>query len=163
MKDKIISVFSSIGALVWGCFGGSCGIACIAGGCCGGTALLGFLSFSSSTMRIFEKLTPVFLGLTILSLGYAFYQAYKPKPIACCANNDNTGSNNCCNDVKKPSFFKSKSFLWIITLVCAIMWLYPLIFQSITKGQDSTQCCPGYTETDSLQNLNIIKISLLSE
>jgi len=163
MKEKIVSVFSSIGALIWGCFGGSCGIACLAGGCCGGTALLGLFGLSSSTLGIMEKLTPVFLGLTILSLGYAFYQAYKPKPAACCTDKNNLLSNNCCDDQKKTSFFKSKSFLWIITIVCAIMWIYPLMFQSSAKNADSAACCPGYAEPDSLQDLNIIQITPLSE
>ena len=159
MKEKFVSIFSSIGALFWGCIGGSCGLACLAGGCCGGTALLGFLSLSSSTLNIFAKLTPAFLILTILSLGYAFYKAYKPKPVLCCSENNKTDSENCCSKDKKPSFFKSKTFLWITALMCAVMWIYPLIFNNKTKSPVSSTCCPATNNSDSIKSFKIIKIT----
>jgi hypothetical protein len=142
MKAKLLSLFSSMGALIWGCIGGSCGIACFAGGCCGGTALLGFLSLSTTTMGVLQRLTPVFLGVTILSLGYAFYKAYKPRPAVCCADNNNPDSAGCCSKEKKQSFFKSKFFVWIITAVCAIMWVYPFVIQNESNAATDPTCCP---------------------
>ena len=134
MKAKIVSILSSIGALIMGFIGGSCGVACLAGGCCGGTTvLLGFLSVSSSSLRFLEKLTPVFLTLTILSLGYGFYKAYKPVPASCCAENNSSLSIECCEKEKKQSFLKSKTFLWITTIICVIMWLYPYVFKNEIK------------------------------
>lgn len=147
MKAKIISVLSSIGALIWGCLGGSCGLACVAGGCCGGYAVFGFLGLSSSTLTILGKLTPVFLALTVLSLAYAFYVAYKPKPAECCSESSNSTSGSCCTEKKKPSFFKSKTFLWITTVMCLIMWVYPLVFSNNTNNLDAALCCPSANDT----------------
>lgn len=156
MKAKIVSVLSSVGALIWGCIGGSCGIACLAGGCCGGTALLGFLSLSSSSLRFLEKLTPVFLTLTIVSLGYAFYKAYKPIPASCCSEKNSSLSSDCCE--KEKAFLKSKPFLWITTIICAIMWIYPYVFTNGIKNQTNTACCSSSNINDSLIGPKTIKI-----
>jgi hypothetical protein len=139
MKSKIVSIFSSIGALISGCFGGACGVACLAGGCCGSYALFGFIGISGSGLAFMQKLTPVFLILTIVSLGYAFYVAYKPKPKPCCTNTNGTPDQApCCSKPAKKSFLKSKSFLWITTVICLVMWTYPYIFKSSSK---SASCC----------------------
>ena len=126
MKSKIISILSSIGALIMGCFGGACGVACISGGCCGGAALFGLIGLSGSTLQYFEKLTPVFLVLTIVSLSYAFYKAYKPIPVNCCNKNNNDSFSKLLYKKRSTKiFFNSKSFLWATTILCVIMWLYP--------------------------------------
>lgn len=158
MKAKFVSVFSSIGALIWGCIGGTCGVACLAGGCCGGIALLSFLSLSSSSFRFLEKLTPVFLGLTIVSLGYAFYKAYKPVPASCCSENSSSLLSDCCEKEKKASFLKSKSFVWLITIICAIMWTYPYVYKNEIKNQTNTACCPSSDIHDSLIGIKTIKV-----
>jgi hypothetical protein len=164
MKSKIISVLSSIGAFVVSCFGGACGPACFLSGCCGGTFILGFLGLSSSSIRILNKLTPLFLAFTILSLGYAFYIAYKPKQKKCCESN--VDSQNCCTIKEKTTFFKSKTFLWLITVICFIMWTYPLINNNKPikdkselscpeiKDSMSTSCCPSANDK-TLEKNNI--------
>lgn len=158
VKDKMISVVSSLGALIWGFIGGACGIACLATGCCGGTVLLGFLSLSGSTLGILSKLTPVFLALTVLSLGYSFYQAYKPKAADCCATSGKEDS--CCNQsgrpLKKDSFFKSKGFLWIVTLVCIGMWTYTLAFNTPPVQQSSSACCPAVDSSHMITGDTIV-------
>jgi len=144
MKTKILSVLSSVGAFLLSLFGGACGPLCFLTGCCGGTAIFGLFGVSSTMMGYMKVLTPIFLSLTILSLGYAFYVAYKPKKKQqpCCAETTHNESNNCCEEEKKPSFFKSKAFLWIITIICAIMWTYPLISKTINKSEPNQTCCP---------------------
>ena len=157
MKAKIVSILSSVGALIWGFIGGSCGIACLAGGCCGGTAVLfGFLSVSSSSLIFLNKLTPVFLALTVVSLGYAFYKAYKPKPVSCCPENNSSLSSDCCEKEKKQSFLKSKKFLWITTIICVIMWLYPYVFKNEIKT--NIQNPPSFNLNDSLIGPKSFKI-----
>jgi len=155
MKTKLISIFSSIGAFIAGCFG-SCGIACFAGGCCGGTALFGLIGLSSSSLKILQTLTPFFLILTISTLGYAFYKTYKPKRVNCCDD------NNCCSkETKKKSFFNSKTFLWITTIICAIMWLYPYFIKFENKKQENVKCCSQNSSCDSTcdssKNINLTK------
>jgi hypothetical protein len=144
MKSKIISVFSSISAFVVSCFGGVCGPACFLSGCCGGTFILGFLGLSSTSIQFLNKLTPIFLAFTVLSLGYAFYIAYKPKQKNCCETNDE--SKNCCTKEENVSFFKSKTFLWLITLICIIMWTYPLINNKQSTDKPAS-CCPVNTDS----------------
>ncbi|HOY30792.1 MAG TPA: hypothetical protein PKW80_02825 [Bacteroidales bacterium] len=148
MKAKIISVLSSLGAVLLSCFGGACGPACFLSGCCGSYAILGFIGISGASLSFLNKLTPVFLALTVLSLGYAFYQAYKPKPKACCETGNSPESKDCCTNEKKPSFLKSKAFLWIITIMCVILWTYPLISGN-NKSVDNINCCPG---TDTVKS-----------
>jgi mercuric ion transport protein len=131
IKSRIISLFSSASAMIGAC-GGICGAAC-GTGCCGGLAipLFGFLGLSSSAVHFFEKLKPVFLLITIMSLAYAFYKAYQPKP-AVSFDADCDTPNSCCVP-EKQTFIQSKSFLWAITILCAIMWLYPYVDNIIPK------------------------------
>ncbi len=153
MKSKIISFFSSLGALIIGCFGGTCGIACFATGCCGSFALLGFLGISGSSLLIFEKLTPIFLILTIISLAYAFYLAYKPKKTICCESSDklNINESKCCTPKRRSGFFKSKAFVWTVAVVCLMMWVYPYFIPQNSLCQkdckDATvNCCTVESE-----------------
>ncbi|MBW6490912.1 MAG: hypothetical protein K0B15_06915 [Lentimicrobium sp.] len=151
MKEKVVSVFSSLGALISGCFG-SCGVACFATGCCGGTALLGFIGLSGSTLKIFEKLTPIFLVITVLALAYGFYKAYSPKKAECCSppKTEDKDNSSCCEKEKPVSFFQSKAFLWVVTVLCVIMWTYPLIFKQQSNTVNDSPCCPA--SADSLKS-----------
>lgn len=97
IKTKLFAIFSSIGALIMGCFGDACGITCLAGGCGGGIALFGLIGISGATLSFLEKLKPIFLVITVLSLSYAFYKAYKPKPVACCITGKTTNELACCS------------------------------------------------------------------
>lgn len=145
IKDRMLSVASSLAALIWGSIGGACGVACLATGCCGGTVLLGFLSLSGSTLGFLSKMTPVFLALTVLSLGYSFYKAYKPRRADCCETAGQVTS--CCDQTnvpeKKHSFLKSKSFLWIITIICVVMWVYTFANNTPQVQQTAAGCCPA--------------------
>lgn len=141
IKSRFLALFSSFGSLLGSC-GGACGVACAASGCCGSYALFGLIGISSSSMQFLEKLTPFFLVLTILSLSYAFYKAYKPKANCCDSENSNNGSD-CCNTPKKTNFFQSKSFLWAITIMSAIMWTYPYF----SKLNDNKNSCNSNIET----------------
>jgi len=142
IKSRFLALFSSIGSLLGSC-GGACGVACAASGCCGSYALFGFIGLSSSSMKFFEKLTPFFLVLTIFSLAYAFYKAYKPKEANCCDSVNNNSGSDCCNTPKKTNFFQSKSFLWAITIMSAIMWTYPYF----SKLNDNKNSCNSNIET----------------
>ena len=67
------------------------------------------------------------LAIAFLSLGFAFYQVYKKKKVDC---------GNCETD--KPSFFKSKFYVWLVAVFVAVMTLvsyYPQLFHR-TKGNE---------------------------
>lgn len=154
IKSRFLALFSSIGALFGSC-AGACGVTCAASGCCGSYALFGFIGLSSSSMKFLEKLTPFFLVLTIVSLAYAFYKAYKPKDTNCCDSENNNNGSDCCNTPKKTNFFQSKSFLWAITIMSAIMWTYPY-FSKLNAKENSCnstiEVIDKVSTVDSLSN-----------
>lgn len=60
---------------------------------------------------------PYLIGLTVLVLGFAWYQKLKPQPaeeIEC-----------ACEEDEKPSFWQSKKFLGIVTMFAALMLAFP--------------------------------------
>ncbi|WP_142783516.1 mercuric transport protein MerTP [Changchengzhania lutea] len=92
--------------------------------CCWGPLLLtGVAGISGSSVYFswLNALKPYLLVIAFLSLGLAFYQVYKKKKVDDC--------DNCETD--KPSFFKSKFYLWLVTMFVVVMTLvsyYPQIF-----------------------------------
>jgi len=148
MKEKIVSIFSSLGALIAGCFG-SCGVACLATGCCGSYALLGFIGLSGSTIKFLGALTPIFLIITVISLAYGFHKAYAVKKAPCCvpAEKSETSSSACCQEEKPKTFFQSKTFLWVVTILCVVMWAYPYVFKNNANAANGAPCCPATTDS----------------
>jgi len=84
-------------------------------------AVLGGIGGIASTFSFLEPLRPYLIGITVIVLGYAFYNAYKPKKeedIECACE---PGEENS----EKKSFLNSKAFLWIVTGVSIIMFAFP--------------------------------------
>lgn len=106
MKDKLLS-------------GGGIVTALLASLCCitPVLAVLGGLGGIATTFSFLEPLRPYLIGLTIIALGYAFYKVYKPKK-----NND---VDCACETDEKPKFINSKKFLWMITVVSALLITFP--------------------------------------
>lgn len=78
-------------------------------------ALVAGTSGFAFTFSWLEPVRPYFIGLTILVLGFAWYQKLKArKEIAC----------NCETD-EKPKFIQSKTFLGIVTAFAIIMLTFP--------------------------------------
>jgi hypothetical protein len=150
MKTKISAFLSTVFALITGSCTSACGVACLASGCCGGYAILGFIGISGSAVAFLDKLTPVFLIITVLSLGFAFYKAYKPKPAPCCDTSSKNEEMSCCEPKKKTSLFSSKSFLWSVTVLVIIMWSFTLYKKMNDNSKSTTpnseiedsSCCP---------------------
>ena len=99
--------------------------------CCWGPLLLTSVVGISGSSVYFSwliALKPYLLAIAFLSLGLAFYQVYKKKKVDDCGN--------CKTD--KPSFFKSKFYLWLVAVFVVVMILvsfYPQIFHpTATKG-----------------------------
>ena len=92
--------------------------------CCWGPLLLtGVAGISGSSVYFSWLITlkPYLLTIAFLSLGLAFYQVYKKKEVDDCGN--------CETD--KPSFFKSKFYLWLVSVFVVGMTLvsyYPQVF-----------------------------------
>ena len=78
-------------------------------------ALVAGTSRIASTFSWLEPARPYFIGLTILVLGFAWYQKLKPKKQIDCN----------CETEEKPKFIQSKMFLGIVTAFAIVMLAFP--------------------------------------
>lgn len=87
--------------------------------CCIGPLVAGIAGFSgaASSFSWIEPLRPYLIGFTVLALGFAFYQAYKPKK----------AETDCCavEEAPKKKFFQTKGFLWTVTAFSIIFLSFP--------------------------------------
>jgi copper chaperone CopZ len=89
-------------------------------------ALIAGTSGIASTFSWIEPFRPYLMGLTILILGFAWYQKLKPKKEIDCK----------CETDEKPKFIQSKKFLGIVTAFAIFMLTFPYysgIFYSKTE------------------------------
>ncbi len=77
-------------------------------------AILAGTAGFATTFSWLEPLRPYLIGLTVLTLGYAWYQQLKP-----------VEKDDCGCDISQPSFFKGKKFLTIITVFAGLMLAFP--------------------------------------
>ena len=106
-------------------------LSAIAASLCCITPVLALVAGSSGLAATFgwlEPFRPYLLGITVLVLGYAWYQKLRPKQEIECA---------CEEDEEKQSFMQRKSFLLIVTLFSAVMMGFPyysgVFFQDTKK------------------------------
>ncbi|WKN45369.1 mercuric transport protein MerTP [Tunicatimonas pelagia] len=85
------------------------------------TPVLAFVAGASGVAATFswlEPFCPYLIGLTVVVLGVAWYQQLKPRSaeeIAC-----------ACEDDEQPSFWQSKKFLVIVTVVAGALLFFPI-------------------------------------
>lgn len=128
MKDEKTN--NSIEKPQWGLIA-----AIVASVCCVGPLLLVGLGISGawiSNLTAFEPYRPIFIALTFMFLGLAFYKVYrKPK-----AKNCEPGSY--CATQKKDKI--NKVVLWSITILIMGMFIFPNIIGALaSKPQTTTQ------------------------
>jgi copper chaperone CopZ len=136
MKDKLLSGGGVITAL----FASLCCITPV-------LAVLGGLGGIATTFSFLEPFRPYLIGLTVIVLGYAFYKAYKPKKgtdIDCACEDETSG--------KKVSFLNSKKFLWIITVISALLIAFPYYSKALFPAVDKNIVVA--------QSNNIVKLKL---
>lgn len=79
-------------------------------------ALLAGTSGLASTFSWMEPFRPWLIGLTVVVLGFAWYQKLKPKK----------ADMDCeCEEDGKTSFLQSKNFLGIVTVFALLMMAFP--------------------------------------
>ncbi len=91
-------------------------------------ALIAGTSGIASTFSWIEPFRPYLIGLTILVLGFTWYQKLKPRKEIDCE----------CEIDKKSKFMQSKKFLGIVTVFAIAMLAFPIysgIFYSNTEKQ----------------------------
>lgn len=87
-------------------------------------AFLAGLSGAASMFSWVEPFRPYLIGLTALLLGFAWYQKLKPKWDPECACEDN------------PSFWQTKGFLGIVTVVAALLLAFPYYSDAFFPTQE---------------------------
>jgi len=103
----------------------------IAASLCCITPVLALIAGSSGIASAFswlEPFRPYLIGLTVLVLGFAWYQKLKSlsrEEIECACEND-----------EKPKFIQSKTFLAIITVFATLMLAFPLYADVFYPKQD---------------------------
>ena len=106
-------------------------ITAIAASLCCITPVLALIAGASGAASAFSWLDPArpyLIGITILVLGFAWYQKLKPRSkeeIEC-----------ACEDDEKPSFWQSKIFLAIVTVFAGLMLAFPLYADVFYPRQD---------------------------
>ena len=90
-------------------------------------ALLGGASGLASSFSWIEPFRPYLIGLTVLAFAFAWYQKLKQqKQVDCDCEADN-----------KKSFWQSKSFLGIATVVAALLIAFPYYAKGVVAFQTS--------------------------
>lgn len=93
-------------------------------------ALLGGISGLAASFSWLEPFRPFLIGTTVLVLGLAWYQKLKPRPAA---------QMDCaCEADKKPSFFQSKGFLSLITVLAASLLSFPYYSAAFFPAKENT-------------------------
>ncbi|MDE3183175.1 MAG: mercuric transport protein MerTP [Bacteroidota bacterium] len=83
----------------------------------------------ASTFSWMEPYRPYLIGLTIAVLVFAWYQKLKPKKAAM----------DCACEEDKPSFWQSKSFLGIVTILAFLLMAFPSYSKMFFPKTPATQ------------------------
>ena len=78
-------------------------------------AIIGGVAGTASTFSWIEPARPYLIGVSIIALGIAFYQAYRPFKVDDCN----------CEVPEKKNFLNSKGFLWMVTILSILMFSFP--------------------------------------
>lgn len=89
-------------------------------------ALMAGTSGFASTFSWLDPFRPYLIGLTILVLGFAWYQKLKPQNEIDCE----------CDTPEKIPFIQTKKFLGIVTIFALLMLAFPLYTQAFFPNQE---------------------------
>lgn len=97
------------------------------------TPVLALISGATGIVAAFswmEPFRPVLIGLTVLVLAFAWYQKLKSRTVT---------DITCDCETDKPSFWQSKSFLGIVTVLAILLMAFPsyssIFFPKIEKKE----------------------------
>ena len=77
-------------------------------------ALMAGVTGIATSFSFLEPLRPFFIGITVMTLGIAWYQQLKPIKAVVCDCEEN-----------KPSFLQTKKFLLIVTIIAGSLLTFP--------------------------------------
>jgi len=105
-------------------------------------ASLAGISGVASTFSFMEPIRPFLIGLTILILGFAWYQKLKPK---------SEEEIECACD-ENPSFMQSKAFLGIVTVLAAVLMAFPYYSEAFFPTQEKNVV---YVQESQVQTITL--------
>jgi len=105
-------------------------------------ASLAGISGVASTFSFMEPIRPFLIGLTILILGFAWYQKLKPK---------SEEEIECACD-ENPSFMQSKAFLGIVTVLAAVLMAFPYYSEAFFPAQEKNVV---YVQESQVQTITL--------
>lgn len=105
-------------------------------------ASLAGISGVASTFSFMEPIRPFLIGLTILILGFAWYQKLKPK---------SQEEIECACD-ENPSFIQSKAFLGIVTVLAAVLMAFPYYSEAFFPKQEKNVV---YVQQSQVQTITL--------
>lgn len=94
-------------------------------------ALISGASGVASTFSWMEPARPYLIGITVLVLGFAWYQKLRPRTqeeIDC-----------ACEDDERPSFWQSKKILGIVTVFAVLMLAFPYYAHIFYPSNDNKE------------------------
>lgn len=100
----------------------------IAASLCCITPVLALIAGSSGLASAFswlEPARPYLIGITVLVIGFAWYQKLKPQKV-----------EDCCTPDEKPKFIQSKTFLSIVTIFAAMMIAFPYYSKIFSQNNE---------------------------
>jgi len=103
-------------------------------------AFLAGISGVASTFSWMEPFRPYLIGLTILILGVAWYQKLKPNWDPTCACEEN------------PSFWRTKSFLGIVTVTAILLMAFPHYSDAFFPKQEQKVI---YVQQNQVQTISL--------
>jgi copper chaperone CopZ len=130
---KSSGIFTSAGVL-----------SAIAGSLCCIIPVVALLAGSSSIAANFswiEAARPYLIGVTIAVLGFAWYLKLKPKPTDECG----------CVGGERRKFFRSKTFLLLITIFAASMVAFPHYANAFFPGKTKSSTIINKSETQTVE------------
>lgn len=104
-------------------------------------AFLVGISGAASTFSWIEPFRPYLTGLTILLLGFAWYQKLKPQWDPDCACEEN------------PSFWQTKGFLGIVTVLAALLLAFPYYSDAFFPNQNNQKVV--YVQESQIQTITL--------
>lgn len=129
-------------------------LAAIAASLCCITPVLALIAGTSglvSTFTWLEPARPYLIGITILVIGFAWYQKLKPRTaeeIAC----------DCEEGEEKTSFLQTKTFLGIVTVFSALMLAFPYYSGSFIPENNKQVVIVGTTEKEETPEDEVMTI-----
>ncbi|RFS26724.1 hypothetical protein DVR12_02760 [Chitinophaga silvatica] len=93
-------------------------------------ALAGVMGIGVAQLTFLISIKPYLIIASLLALGYNLYKAYQPAKQSCCAIATDT-------DVKPGRVFRSKLFLWVITIITLFILILPYYSKAQTNSQVS--------------------------